>query len=123
MLNRILLSAGAILCLASTAAAADVAKGKEVYNGAGACATCHGPEGKGDGPAGASLDPKPKSFAADEFAIDTDGDGKTGTETDIFNVITKGAQEFGGSVFMVGRPDLSEEDRKALTQYILSLKK
>lgn len=26
------------------------------------CATCHGPEGRGDGPAGAALDPRPRNF-------------------------------------------------------------
>ena len=27
------------------------------------CASCHGPQGKGDGPAGAALDPAPKDLA------------------------------------------------------------
>lgn len=26
------------------------------------CATCHGPEGRGDGPAGAALNPKPRNY-------------------------------------------------------------
>jgi len=34
------------------------AKGKAVYSGN--CASCHGDSGKGDGPAGAALDPKPR---------------------------------------------------------------
>ncbi|MCB0322389.1 MAG: cytochrome c [Bdellovibrionales bacterium] len=101
---------------------ATIEQGKTVYNTLGACGTCHGPEGKGDGPAGAALNPKPRSFAAGDFALDTDGDGKTGTETDVFNVITNGAQKYGGSVMMVGRPDIPEADRKALAKYVLSLK-
>lgn len=98
-------------------------KGKAVYNGAGACASCHGPEGKGDGQAAVALDPKPRSFAEGTFVLDTDGDGKPGSETDLFNVITNGAQKYGGSVMMVGRPDLSEEDRRAMVKFVLSLKK
>ena len=107
----------------STASADDmVAKGKEIFNGKGACAGCHGPEGKGDGPAGANLDPKPKSFATGEFSLDTNGDGKTGTEEDLINVIANGAAKYGGSMFMVGRADLSADEQKALAQFVLSLK-
>lgn len=43
-----------------------VAKGKEVF--AANCATCHGDAGKGDGPAGANLDPPPRDLtAADDY--------------------------------------------------------
>ncbi|MDR7415845.1 MAG: cytochrome c [Armatimonadota bacterium] len=31
------------------------------------CAVCHGPEGRGDGPAGATLNPKPMNFHARAF--------------------------------------------------------
>ena len=98
-------------------------KGKTVYNGVGACAVCHGAEGKGDGPAGGSLNPKPKNFSKGEFGLDTDKDGKTGTEIDVFNVITNGAAKYGGSPLMAGRSDISEDDRKALAKFVLSLKK
>lgn len=100
-----------------------IAKGKEIYNGAGACAACHGPNGAGDGPAGGALTPKPKDFTLGQYSFDTDKDGKTGTETDLFNVISEGAAPYGGSMMMVGRKDLPEADRKALVSYILSLKK
>ncbi len=38
-----------------------IAEGKKLYTGMGGCATCHG-EGKGDGIAGAALNPKPRNF-------------------------------------------------------------
>jgi len=38
----------------------EIAKGKGLYDVT--CATCHGPDGKGDGPAGATLNPKPRNF-------------------------------------------------------------
>lgn len=41
-----------------------VALGKEVYAGAGNCVSCHGADGKGDGPAGAALDPAPRNLHA-----------------------------------------------------------
>jgi len=98
-------------------------QGKTLYNGVGACFSCHGPAGLGDGAAAAALNPKPRSFGEGKYNFDTDGDGKTGTETDLFNVITNGAQKYGGSPLMVARPDIPEGDRKALVKYVLSLKK
>ena len=45
-----------------------IAKGKELFAGTGNCVSCHGQEGKGDGPAGAALDPKPRNLhAKDEY--------------------------------------------------------
>jgi len=46
------------------------AAGKEVYTTN--CASCHGDSGKGDGPAGASLDPKPGDLptAVKEVGVD-----------------------------------------------------
>ncbi|HMO17441.1 MAG TPA: cytochrome c [Oligoflexia bacterium] len=100
-----------------------IEKGKSVYNGAGACSSCHGPEGAGDGPASAALNPKPANFVIGNYRIDTDGDGVAGTENDIYNIITKGAAAFGGNMMMVPRADLPEEDRRALAKYVISLKK
>jgi mono/diheme cytochrome c family protein len=49
------------------------------------CATCHGPQGHGDGPAGQSLDPKPKDLSALQKIVGEDylfwriSEGKPGT--------------------------------------------
>ena len=49
------------------------------------CATCHGPQGHGDGPAGQSLNPKPGNLAkiqeaaGDDFLFWRIHDGKPGT--------------------------------------------
>jgi mono/diheme cytochrome c family protein len=117
------LALGALCCAQAAHADDELEKGKTIYNGTGACFSCHGPTGAGDGAAAAALNPKPRSFVVGKFNFDTDGDGKTGTETDLFNVITNGAQKYGGSMMMVARPDLSEADRKAVIKYVLSLKK
>lgn len=101
----------------------DLEKGKAIYNGIGACMSCHGVEGAGDGPASAALNPKPASFKEGNFRIDATGDGKPGTREDLLKVITDGAHKHGGSMMMVGRPDISEADRNALVDYVLSLKK
>ena len=49
------------------------------------CEMCHGPEGRGDGPAGQSLDPRPKNLAVlqkgagDDFLFWRISEGKPGT--------------------------------------------
>ena len=44
-----------------------IAKGKALFEGKGTCFNCHGKEGKGDGPAGAILDPSPRDFTNCKF--------------------------------------------------------
>jgi high-affinity iron transporter len=51
--------------VAAPAHGADATKGKGIYDGR--CAFCHGISGKGDGPAGAALDPKPTNFGNADF--------------------------------------------------------
>ncbi len=103
--------------------AGDAAAGKALYDGKGACASCHGANGAGDGPAAAALNPKPASFAAGTFRLDTDGDGKTGTDADLANVIRNGAGKYGGNAAMPARGDFSDADIANLIAYIRSLKK
>ncbi len=103
--------------------AGDAAAGKALYDGKGACASCHGANGAGDGPAAAALNPKPASFAAGAFRLDTDGDGKTGTDTDLANVIKNGAGKYGGNAAMPPHADFSDADIDNLVAYIRSLKK
>ena len=94
-----------------------VARGAGVYKTYG-CWTCHGEGGAGDGPAGATLDPKPRKF--------TEGDFKFGgTDKDIYEVIVNGAAAKGGSANMVpwGGVITEEADRQALVAFIRSLKK
>lgn len=106
-------------------AAGDVEAGKEKFQAF--CASCHGPEGKGDGPTGKALaaagQPAPRDLSKGEFQLDTDGDGKTGTDTDLKNVITKGAMAYGGSAMMAPVAGLSDQDLDNLVAFIRSLKK
>jgi mono/diheme cytochrome c family protein len=115
------LAATALMSVMSNPTLADAEAGKAVYSGKGACASCHGPTGKGDGPAAAALNPKPRDFSLGDFALDTDGDGQSGTDTDLYNVIHDGAAKYGGAATMPGRADLSEQEIKDLIAYIRSL--
>ncbi len=83
-----------------------VARGKTVYSTN--CATCHGPEGKGDGPAAAAFTPKPRNFTAEPFK-------EGGAPSQIFYTVTNGM----GS--MPSFSSLPLEDRIAVVHYIHSL--
>lgn len=122
--NAILISSISVFLttLAPSALAGDAAKGKEIYDGKGGCATCHGATGKGDGAAAAALNPKPRSFASGEFAYDTDGDGKTGTDTDLLNILKNGSAQYGGSPTMPGRADITDAELTDVVVYIRTLK-
>jgi mono/diheme cytochrome c family protein len=111
----------ATLISPAVALAGDAAAGKVTFNMF--CATCHGESGKGDGPVGAVLNPHPRDFTKGEFKFDTDGDGKAGTDADLFNVITNGAGKYGGSQQMAAwGGSLSEAQRKDVIAYVRTLK-
>lgn len=63
------------------------------------CVTCHGESGKGDGPGGKALNPKPRSFA------DAAWQAKTSTDH-LRKVILKGGTAVGLSALMPPNPDL-----------------
>lgn len=44
-----------------------IAKGKDVFTGAGTCYTCHGSAGDGNGPGAAGMDPAPRNFTNSQF--------------------------------------------------------
>ena len=78
-----------------------ISAGREVYMEN--CATCHGQQGEGDGPAAANLNPQPANLTEPHVAVHTDGDlhwwitngiqpampafGEDLTEDEIWNVI------------------------------------
>jgi mono/diheme cytochrome c family protein len=58
---KIVVAVALAILFCAPAHAADVASGKELYEAR--CSFCHGTEGKGDGPAGSALQPRPTNFA------------------------------------------------------------
>lgn len=113
-------AASALLLMLPSAALGDAQAGKSVYETN--CLSCHGPSGKGDGPVGQALNPRPRDFSRGEFKFDADNDGQTGTDADLDAVISKGAAAFGGSPLMAPWGHLPEKDRANLIAYIRSLK-
>lgn len=85
-----------------------IAKGKEIY--LSQCMACHGAEGKGNGPAGAALNPTPRDFTSGLWK-------QGGTPAQVFKTVSDG---------MAGTPmppfeSLSVADRWALVHFIRSL--
>ncbi len=111
----------AALAFPSLAIAGNAEAGKPLY--LQNCASCHGDTGAGDGPTGAALPVKPRDFGDGTFKFDTDGDGKSGTDADLTNVIKNGAMKYGGSPLMAPLPHLSDENVADIIAFIRTLKK
>ncbi len=120
LVTTLAIAAFALVVSAGSAQAGDAAAGKTVYDTN--CSSCHGPSGKGDGPVGAALNPKPRDFSAGSFKFDADKSGTPGEDADLKLVIQKGAAAFGGSALMAPWPTLSDGDIDNVIAFIRSLK-
>jgi len=65
LLTALAMTAAVALSL-GPASGADVTKGKATYDQY--CAGCHGPSGKGDSPAAAAMNPKPRDLSDKTYA-------------------------------------------------------
>ncbi len=88
------------------------AGGAEVF--AQNCVACHGPRGDGDGPAAASLTPKPRKLSSKEIM------SKISDDT-IFNTVKKGGAAFGKSPLMPPFAHLTDAQVKDLVAHIRTL--
>jgi mono/diheme cytochrome c family protein len=82
------------------AAAAAVEDPKEVFKTR--CVMCHGENGKGDGPASAALNPKPRNYTDPTWQ-------KSVTDDQIKKTITGGGASVGKSPIMPAQPDLASK--------------
>ncbi len=116
MKNLLLASLTLLIFLNASTALADATAGKAVYDKV--CASCHGVTGLGDGPVGASLPPamKPADLVKAEYKKVTDA-------ASIVDLLTKGGPAFGLNPLMAAQPTLSDQEKKDVAEYVLSLKK
>jgi len=87
-----------------------LAAGKQTYQAY--CAQCHGAQGDGRGPGAAFLTPKPRSFVSEKLKYGETPDA-------VFKTVSEGVKGTPMGPFR----SLSEQDRWAVTHYVLSLKK
>ena len=92
----------------SEAQAGDAGKGKLIY--AQKCGSCHGKEGKGDGPFGKNLTPPAANLA------DPAGTGRK-TDAELLEKIAKG----GKGTAMPAFKSLSDQERTDVLSYVRTL--
>ncbi|MBI5815559.1 MAG: c-type cytochrome [Nitrospinae bacterium] len=92
-----------------------IAKGRELYLGKGACASCHGAEGKGDGQLAESFNPPPRDFTGQ----DNYGWHEARTDGEIYWSIAQGT-DMGMMAF---GDMISQEECWQLVSFIRSLRK
>ena len=102
---------GTVLWVNATAQMVRAEDGKAIYDKN--CAMCHGPGGKGDGPAGKALKPPPGDFATTAKAM---------AAADIEKMVKEGSKEAGKTHAAFGKK-LSDEQIKAVAQHVKDLAK
>jgi hypothetical protein len=76
------------------------AKAREIFKAR--CATCHGNEGRGDGPGAITLNPKPRNYHDKEWQAKV-------TDDEISKAIVYGGAAVGKSPMMPANPDLDAQ--------------
>ena len=81
------------------------------------CAFCHGPEGRGDGPAAGRLPTPPADFTSGNFKLRSTPSGAMPTDDDLLGTITRGVPGTGMPSFAA----LSVDERKRLVVSVKEL--
>ena len=111
----VVLAFGVALFVPEMAGSADPAKGEATYKQF--CASCHGPAGKGDGPMGARMNPKPNDLTNKPYNASMKDDY-------LAKIILKGGKAVGKSPLMPKWGDtLKGSDAADIIAYIRSLAK
>ena len=93
-----------------SAAGGDAAKGKSAFQAK--CVTCHGPEGKGDGPVGKALKPPAGDF--------TSAESKKKSADELRDIIENGKPK---TAMVAWKQQLSEAEIQDVLAYVLTLRK
>jgi mono/diheme cytochrome c family protein len=87
-------------------------EGERIYQSKGTCFTCHGASGRGDGPAGLELNPRPRNFTTPRFhELRTDGE--------LFWVIRNGSP--GTRMFSYSPSVITEDEAWKVIHYLRTL--
>jgi len=92
-----------------------LARGKVIYHSA--CASCHGKDGKGDGPVAANLRSQPDDLTKADYDNRSTGDGQLPTDYDLYRTITSGIHNTAMPFFK----QISSDDRWAIVEYVKTL--
>jgi mono/diheme cytochrome c family protein len=86
--------------------------GKQIFSQV--CTPCHGPEGKGDGPAAVALDPKPRNLTDPGYMTSLD-------ERYLFELVSRGGVAVGKSPMMPAQPTLGAQEIRNVVTYVKTL--
>jgi len=89
-----------------------IAAGKQTFMQI--CTPCHGPEGKGDGPASVALDPKPRNLTDPAYMAPMN-------DRYLFELISRGGVAVGKSPLMPAQVGLSAQDIGNVVAYVRTL--
>jgi mono/diheme cytochrome c family protein len=89
-----------------------IAAGKQTFMAI--CTPCHGQEGKGDGPASVSLDPKPRNLTDPGYMKALD-------DRYVFELVSRGGVAVGKSPLMPAQVGLSADDIRNVVAYVRTL--
>jgi mono/diheme cytochrome c family protein len=78
------------------------------------CTPCHGPEGRGDGPASVSLDPKPRNLTDPAYMAPLN-------DRYLFELISRGGIAVGKSAQMPAQSGLAAQDITNVVSYVRTL--
>ena len=92
------------------AAGGDAGKGKAIFQAK--CVTCHGAQGKGDGPIGKQLKPPAGDF--------TSAESKKKSDAELLDVIQNGKPK---TAMVAWKSQLSEAEIQDVLAYVLTLRK
>src|SRR5262245_45684646 len=95
---------------------ADVSAGRQTY--VRRCAVCHGPDGRGNGPASPSLVPRPVDFGRGQFKYKSTPGNQPPTDDDLFRVVSDGLQASAMPYF---RDLLTPVEIRAVVAYVKGL--
>lgn len=109
------IAAAALACAPSAETDADggLDPGRALYDRHG-CALCHGPEGRGDGPIAATLEPPPRDLG------DPSAYRVGSSQAEIASTIEQGILVFGGSG-MAPYAHIPETERQEIARFIVSM--
>jgi mono/diheme cytochrome c family protein len=81
------------------------------------CAVCHGPDGRGNGPAAPSLLPRPSDFTLGQFKYKSTAAGSAPTDADLGKVVADGLP---ASSMPYWRDVLNDDEIRAVVAYVKS---
>lgn len=115
MVRRVFMAV-AILLAAALEVHAQTAAGAALYRTR--CASCHGAQGRGDGPFAAYLSPRPRDFTGGRYKVRSTETGSLPTDDDLVRSIGEGLH---GTSMLAWQSFLSDAQARSIAGYLKSL--